>query len=472
MSDIINIAHIIMGKSRSIDEPDEGVYTELIRNKCSCGNNCDCENQFEKFEALSDELNQEFSDEINNPYSSNIIFGGSNNVATKSNNRLMSTRKSYDYDTNKRTKFKKRYLSLVFDILKSKYDCRPTHRSASLIFSALGNIYILFGVNDQINPDKCLDDMWGFNCSTGKYFKVKISGDKIIPTILSATSIINLDFPTIILFGGATNPTCTKLSNALYRMTFKEQNVINIQQLKFHGVTPPPMLGSSMTNIDDKTLYLIGGKTVDDYNSDIWKLKLTELDIVECELIFSSDNTRNISKPDSVYANFNETITHTNESTDNLAVSMHDHLKLQNKFIEGCAFHYLYYSEKERKILILRGHNLQSDSSFENIMSFDIEQKTFTIQQTYPDKHDGFPSKRKFYQPIIYTDHNKTTFLYINGGLVEHKNLVLNKTKRYIMSDSWKLNLRNLQWAKCKTKLKIPVFFHSAAITPVPFKFK
>lgn len=36
-----------------------------------------------------------------------------------------------------------------------------------------------------------------------------------------------------------------------------------------------------------------------------------------------------------------------------------------------------------------------------------------------------------------------------------------------IIDDIWKLNLQTFEWAKLPTTLQLPVYFHSADITPV-----
>lgn len=59
----------------------------------------------------------------------------------------------------------------------------------------------------------------------------------------------------------------------------------------------------------------------------------------------------------------------------------------------------------------------------------------------------------KFYTEFYYLFSD----VYIVGGLYEQT----------ILDDIWKLCLRTFKWTKLSTKLQIPVYFHSADVTPV-----
>lgn len=113
--------------------------------------------------------------------------------------------------------------------------------------------------------------------------------------------MVESNFPYLLLFGGSINMTCNSFTNDIYRLTFQGQNKIHVQQLTYRDIPLPPMFGSSLTYTGENIFYIAGGITNDGYNNDIWRVKLTESNKAECELVSSINNARHSGTTEQSY---------------------------------------------------------------------------------------------------------------------------------------------------------------------------
>lgn len=75
-----------------------------------------------------------------------------------------------------------------------------------------------------------------------------------------------------LIFGGTGFPFGLSATNKLYSLKETSDETFRIDEEETTGIPPPPSYGSAFVAADDKTFYLIGGTTGQEYNLDIWKL--------------------------------------------------------------------------------------------------------------------------------------------------------------------------------------------------------
>uniref|UniRef100_A0A914E3U2 Kelch motif family protein n=1 Tax=Acrobeloides nanus TaxID=290746 RepID=A0A914E3U2_9BILA len=120
------------------------------------------------------------------------------------------------------------------------------------------------------------------------------------------------------------------------------------------------------------------------------------------------------------------------------------------------------------KILLLGGGDMEYCADFKTITAFDINIQQFIQIDTLPDENEnfGYPTPRKFHSAV----KNNSEIFIIGGYSVGTLN---NDTENAIIHDDiWKLSQIIIddnicyKWSKTESKLKIPLFFHTSAVTP------
>uniref|UniRef100_A0A914DQX3 Kelch motif family protein n=1 Tax=Acrobeloides nanus TaxID=290746 RepID=A0A914DQX3_9BILA len=122
----------------------------------------------------------------------------------------------------------------------------------------------------------------------------------------------------------------------------------------------------------------------------------------------------------------------------------------------------------DEKILLFGGGDGDWSASFDKIDAFDLNSQKLIQIQTLPDENHGYPHPRKFHSSVKNGNH-----VYIIGGWSKNNITLINSEENAtIYGDVWKLSLiinedkKFYIWTRTLSNLKMPLFFHTSAITP------
>uniref|UniRef100_A0A914E7S9 Uncharacterized protein n=1 Tax=Acrobeloides nanus TaxID=290746 RepID=A0A914E7S9_9BILA len=126
---------------------------------------------------------------------------------------------------------------------------------------------------------------------------------------------------------------------------------------------------------------------------------------------------------------------------------------------------------EDEKILLIGGGDSEWSAPLDKIDAYDIKSNTFVKIETIPDRNHGFPIPRQF-QTCVRDDEK----IYVLGGRAMDKstpNSSSNKDENAVVFDDiWQLKRIQIgnhfyyKWTQTVSNLKMPIFFHSSAITP------
>uniref|UniRef100_A0A914EB49 Kelch domain-containing protein 10 n=1 Tax=Acrobeloides nanus TaxID=290746 RepID=A0A914EB49_9BILA len=298
--------------------------------------------------------------------------------------------------------------------------CCPTSRSGHRSLCDLDYVYIIGGYNARINGTTTMREVWRLNTVTHAWSQVNVDG--LFPETMASFVAEQRDYSMrhSLIFGGTGFPFGLSATNKLYSLKETSDETFRIDEEETTGIPPPPSYGSAFVAADDKTFYLIGGTTGQEYNLDIWKL------------FWSTENQR---------WNWTQLTTHRYDSP----VGRYRHEAVLIKDL----------------IIIFGGGTPQWSEQLEKLNAYNINEKRFLEIQTNPDLKHGFPQPRKCHAVVRYEDD-----VYIIGGCNEPPDAEFIGAQFYtVLNDLWKINLTTLQWTKLDTNLVNGVFFHSAVVT-------
>ncbi|CAK8689337.1 kelch domain-containing protein 10-like [Clavelina lepadiformis] len=285
---------------------------------------------------------------------------------------------------------------------------KPSARSGHRSVADDNHVWLIGGYNSERNSSNDDDndsyplfrELWEYNISTNKWKLHK--KDENMPHELASHSAIS-NGSCMVIFGGTGVPFGEKTSNQLSACQLKtgKWNVIECS-----GVKPDKIYGQAMVFIG-QYLYIYGGTTGYEYNTDLHRLNLKTF----------------------VWENLNPA-----NSWNDMPPERYRH----------------EIAQYDNHIFVIGGGTLSSVYQMDQIHVYSTEKNLWRLVQTKPDpKSKLFPNSRRCHSCVQL--ENKA---FICGGYDGRK----------ILEDLWQFELDSLQW----TKLAImpePVYFHSAAVT-------
>lgn len=206
----------------------------------------------------------------------------------------------------------------------------------------------------------------------------------------------------LLYFGGTGVPFGHSSSNDFYTCNL---DTLKWRYVKCHGDVPQKKYGHAMTNVG-RYVYVCGGTTGFVYNMDLHRLDI-----------------------------------HT---------GVWEHLTVHSKYTPDSRYRHEMVSDGF-KLYVFGGGTANAAFPLDKIPSYDVNCGVWQEIQTKPDKTNGFPRTRKCHSCSLFKNE-----AYICGGI----------DGMDIIDDIWKLNLQTFEWTKLPTILQLPVYFHSADITP------
>ena len=298
---------------------------------------------------------------------------------------------------------------------KRKSRC-PSPRSGHRCVSDSGNLYV-YGGYSPFHEDKLFHELWKFNYGTRIWSPIKTSGK--FPAEV-ASSCVLLDRGNLIVFGGSGYPFGYFNSNNLFVCSLRDahwhqiewintQDEEDSEESDFNGAVPLAGYGQSIVLSPEKELYVFGGTTGLQFNSQLHRFSFAK-----CEW---------------------------------------EHLKYEK-------FPYPRYRHEAVsdgvRFYIVGGGIGNSDPSeefsLEKVYSFEFDKPQWNQHLCSPcSSSKEFPVARRCHGCVLWKGS-----VYICGGYngVE------------VFDDIWSLDLSSFQWRKINRTLSYPVFFHSATITP------
>lgn len=292
--------------------------------------------------------------------------------------------------------------STVEDIIG---DYIPEPRSGHRIVVDHGNLYSIGGYNPDFSERENDNDtyyplfkeLWRFNFATCRWQKLKTCGT--MPVELASHSAL-LHGNHLVLFGGTGVPFGEAASNQLH--------VCHLPTLQWShifctGQLPICIYGHTMTVLGN-SLYVFGGTTGWEYNSDLHRLDLSSFvwDLVEVSGV----------RPDGRYRH------------------------------EVASF--------GREMFVFGGGRSNEVYGFEAVPVIDVELRCWTRRPCVRDSRYGYPAARRCHS-CVQLGH----VVYVCGGYNGHT----------IFGDLWMIDLLTMQWTRLPAVLPEPVYFHSAGVT-------
>lgn len=274
-----------------------------------------------------------------------------------------------------------------------------------------GNLYCWGGYNpnywDVENTEDTeyplFKELWQFNIWSRKWKKLQTTGT--VPKELASHYILKIG-NHILHFGGTAVPFGITSTNRLYDL---DLHTLEWKCCSQSADTPSEKYGHTMTLID-RYIYTCGGTTGFVYNMDIHRFDLTTL-------------TWEQVKPESRYC---------------------PEPRYRHEVV--------YY---DRKLFLFGGGTGLTAHALDKIDVFDIDTRVWQSVITKPCNHSEFPEARKCHSCTRYRDDMYLCGGMTGGGLEESS----------IHADVWKFHLPTYQWTRLKTKLPVPVYFHTADVT-------
>ncbi|KAK0396923.1 hypothetical protein QR680_001914 [Steinernema hermaphroditum] len=309
--------------------------------------------------------------------------------------------------------------------------CYPSPRSGHRMFCDNGYIYVLGGYNPQRGGNSLIQDLWAFNVYTDEWTLVKVDGkfpDEMASFSVAQNEAKNCTF----MFGGTAVPFGRRASNKLYVLIrcgrfdhWRWQEVPTTGEDR-----PDPVYGQSMIYVEGDGIYIIGGTTGFQYNMDVYKLKqpapgpLTEKMLtMEWEWSFEKSGAAEIGR------------------------YRHEMVPVNDGF------------------LIIGGGTPNTSLRLDTLLMYNVEKKCYEERATKQDATYGYPYPRRCHA-LVRCGNNA----YVVGGckdtLVPLEDMPdLGRVELMPLDDLWSLDLTTYEWRLLSATLKVPVFFHAAALT-------
>lgn len=335
-------------------------------------------------------------------------------------------------------------------------ECCPIARSGHRIFADQDYIYVLGGYNQVHSNDKTYTDAWRFNRLTQQWQECVLADPATpLPNTLASFSLFPLSPANplsagpneVYIFGGTGFPFGQEATNSLHRVRINANGKIHIQleesvaaavelnnddenrnmEEPFFPTFPPRMYGHAMcyrletdkAGFPKETIYLAGGTTGHIYSMDIWKLERPAI-------------ARDAPwKATMLNANGFET------GRYRLEAVLHGNV-----------------------LFTFGGGAPEYTAEFNELLTFNLTNKKFELIKTQADPVFGIPRGRKCHS-LLQHGHS----IYIIGGCRDIE-VVRGRPEHQIINDVWRFDLDTLAWTRVRTTLPIPVYFHSAAVTP------
>lgn len=206
----------------------------------------------------------------------------------------------------------------------------------------------------------------------------------------------------LLYFGGTGVPFGHSSSNDFYTCNL---DTLKWRYVKCRGDIPQKKYGHAMARLG-KDVYVCGGTTGFVYNMDIHRL--------------------------------------------DIYTGVWEKLQVQSKYTPSSRYRHEIVSDDFR-LYVFGGGTAHLAFPLDKIPAFEVQSGIWQETQTKPDKVHGYPRTRKCHSCSLFRNE-----AYVCGGLDGED----------IMDDIWKLNLTTYEWTKIPTSLHLPVYFHSADITP------
>jgi hypothetical protein len=258
-------------------------------------------------------------------------------------------------------------------------------------------------VNDSDADYPLFKELWRFNYARRHWTKLKSHGS--MPDALASHSAL-IHGHYLVVFGGTGVPFGEAASNQLYVCNLTTLEWTHIQCT---GQLPICLYGHSLT-LCDHALYLFGGTTGWEYNSDLHKLDL-------------------------------ETYTWT-------ALTVSGECPAGRYRHEVACYN--------NHLFIFGGGRSNTVYGFDTLPVINLSSLCWMSHPCQPDVTHGLPSARRCHSCVQVSAE-----VYMCGGY----------NGQVIFNDLWKLSLETLHWTLLPAKLPEPVYFHSAAVTNTGLMF-
>ncbi|GAU88483.1 hypothetical protein RvY_01175 [Ramazzottius varieornatus] len=311
--------------------------------------------------------------------------------------------------------------------IRSMYDCvimhdgeglrKPMARSGHRIVADETNLYCFGGYNPQLNNLQnetfgLFPELWKFNFCTRKWTEIK--SDNACPAETASHSMVLLG-STILVFGGTGFPFGERCSNAVHAFDLSTNKW---REISCGGELPTPRYGQSLT-FKDGNIYVMGGTSGHEYNMSVYRLNL-------------------------------ETVQWSHLAQYDQANPM-DILNQAGYIPEPRYRHECVTFSKY--IYVLGGGTVQEVFDFVKVPAFNTETNEWSeLESKGTTEGNRYPHSRKFHAAVQFMN-----YAYLCGGFDGTETMY---------NDIWRLDLTTLQWEELKDRLPMPIYFHSATVTP------
>lgn len=333
-------------------------------------------------------------------------------------------------------------------------DCCPIARSGHRIFADEDFIYILGGYNQIFSNDKTYTDAWRFNRLTQQWELCTLAfPEHPLPNTLASFSLVPISTENpfangpneVYIFGGTGFPFGQEATNKLHRIRVTNGRIyVNLEQWESDesmdleqdengnnyeraARLPPRMYGHAMcyrletdsNGTVNEAIYLIGGTSGHIYNMDIWRVY------------------RPVHLPNAAWKSTYLNMYGFETGRYRLEAVIH-----------------------EQMVYTFGGGAPDFCAEFDEILAFNLIARKFELHKTLPDPIFGLPRGRKCHALV-----QKDNMIYIIGGC-RGNSVSRGPPEHEVINDVWRFNLNTLSWNRIRTSLPLPVYFHSATLTP------
>ncbi|XP_066285163.1 kelch domain-containing protein 10-like [Branchiostoma lanceolatum] len=290
----------------------------------------------------------------------------------------------------------------------------PAARSGHRCVADNGSLYVYGGYNPDFEENNgtvnmyypLFRELWRYSFSSNAWTKLSTGGN--FPTELASMSVL-LHGKNLVVFGGTGVPFGDTNSNRISVCNLERKEWCEVST---SGELPQAIYGQAMVTCNG-FLYVFGGTTGFEYNSDLHRLHLKDCVWEKLEA----------HKPPS-----------------------------------GRYRHEVAYDDS--RLYVLGGGICWVCYSFDQIPAYNFSTRHWEEMSCRPstrprerlqDNAAGYPSARRCHSCVQYGNA-----VYICGGYNGWQ----------IFDDIWKLALDTMQWTKLPSTMPEPAYFHAAAITP------
>jgi len=306
---------------------------------------------------------------------------------------------------------------------------RPKPRSGHRIVQYKGRIYSFGGYNPAVELDDpdLLDDeywveskplfkeLWELNLTTGRWTKCEMKGD-IPEQLASHTAVCHpLDPGVMLIYGGTGAPFGLTTSNTVVSCHLQTQQFKKLVTQDGEG-QPMALYGQAVVTDNKGLFYTVGGTSGFHYFMDVNVLDLRSSPPVWSSL-YRLSGVRD--EPEPRYRH------------------------------ELCLW--------KRRLFVLGGGTSFSADRFEDLPTFDIEEKRWFYTRTKADQHatidnsdDGYPEARRCHSTVQIGK-----LVWVFGGYDGDD----------VFGDAWQLDMSTMQWARLRMELPLPVYFHAMTVS-------